>query len=211
MKNKGEWISFLFVILCTVILLLSAKNAEIKLKAQAEDYKETIKQMAIRQAELEEENARLKDERDHFEEEMWAASEEVERLEMEFNQLSLISNDGKPSRGGARGEFIFCKLTAYSPFDNRSGIEGGGITSTGLEPCKKYCAADPKKIPYGTILDVPGYGIVVVEDTGSALRSYGGYQVDLFVDSYDEAVNFGVQFRDVRVIRWGEKGEFNDC
>lgn len=99
------------------------------------------------------------------------------------------------------------KLTAYSPYDNKSGMEGGTKTSTGKNTCRYYCAADPAKIPYGTLLSVPDYGVVEVQDTGSALKKYGGIQLDLFHDTYAETVNFGVQFRDVMIVRWGKEDD----
>ena len=70
---------------------------------------------------------------------------------------------------------------------------------------REYAAADPRKIPYGTVLDIPGYGIVEIQDTGGALRRDNkNIRIDLYHDTYKEAMAFGVQDKDIRIIRWGE-------
>lgn len=86
---------------------------------------------------------------------------------------------------------VLARVTAYAPFDNRSGICNDGDptnTSTGRKPGREYAAADPQKLPYGTKLEIPGYGTVEIQDTGGALRSYEGIAIDVYFDSYEEAM-----------------------
>lgn len=96
--------------------------------------------------------------------------------------------------------------TAYSPYDNQSGIEADGdpsTTSTGVAPGPHIMAVDPKRIPYGsTILVVFPDGSCIqgiAGDTGGALRRNKRLQVDIYKETYKETVNFGVQ--DV-IILW---------
>ena len=55
-------------------------------------------------------------------------------------------------------------------------------------------AVDPDVIPLGTRLFIPGYGEAVAADTGGAIV---GNRIDLVMDSYGEAMDFGR--RDVTV------------
>lgn len=199
-------------LLIVLIIVLLGNNS----RKKAEQYETEIQTLEEINQSLEEKNKVLEKERDkaidekmNFEEQLWEAEAEIERLEEENKQeIQTEEKSDKPTRSGSRNSTIYCKLTAYSPYDNQSGIEGGGITSTEKTPCKKYCAVDPKKIPYGTILEVPGYGIVEAQDTGSALRKYRDYQVDLYMDTYKEAVDFGVQYKEVRILQWGGQNEY---
>lgn len=99
---------------------------------------------------------------------------------------------------------IFAKVTAYAPHDNKSGIcvenAAHPVTSRGLEPGYRYAAADPNKIPYGTKLIVPGYGIVEIQDTGGALRESEAYAIDVYFPTYEEAIMWGVQYLEIEVI-----------
>lgn len=101
-------------------------------------------------------------------------------------------------------DVVRARVTAYAPLDNKSGICADSkptVTSRGYRPNRHYAAVDPSRIPYGTRMYVPGYGEVVAADTGGALRSYGGYAVDLYFDSYEEAVAWGN--RSIRIIILG--------
>ena len=84
------------------------------------------------------------------------------------------------------------QCTAYT---NDKG-DSGSWTATGKHVAVGLVAVDPRVIPYGTkmwITSADGkivYGYAVAADTGSALRS-GHALVDLFMDTYEECVNFG--------------------
>jgi 3D (Asp-Asp-Asp) domain-containing protein len=100
--------------------------------------------------------------------------------------------------------FIEAKVTAYAPFDNVSGICAATdhpVTSLGYKPSKRYIAVDPKKIPYGSSVFIPGYGYATAGDTGGALRSYDGYAIDVYMDKHKDAINWGVKHLKVEVFR----------
>jgi hypothetical protein len=50
-------------------------------------------------------------------------------------------------------------------------------------------AADTRHYPFGTIMDVPGYGRGIVEDRGSAIK--GPSRIDLFFNSHQKALIWG--------------------
>jgi 3D (Asp-Asp-Asp) domain-containing protein len=72
----------------------------------------------------------------------------------------------------------------------------GGMTAIGRRAGKGIVAVDPRVIPLGTHLYIPGYGIAVAGDTGGDIV---GNRIDLGFDSWREAMSFGR--RDVKVYR----------
>jgi 3D (Asp-Asp-Asp) domain-containing protein len=84
------------------------------------------------------------------------------------------------------------------------------VTSTGKDArIFDGVAADPKLLPYGTVLDIPGVGKRVVDDTGGAMRQdakKGIYHIDLRMASHKEACRFGVRVLDVTIISLGLGG-----
>lgn len=99
---------------------------------------------------------------------------------------------------------ITAKITAYAPFDNQSGIcadENPNVTSIGHIPSAQYVAISPDKIPYGTKMYIPNYGFVEAGDTGGALRLYDGYAIDVFFNTYKEAIEWGKQYLKVKIYK----------
>ena len=80
-------------------------------------------------------------------------------------------------------------VSAYCPCELCCGIYADGVTASGhvIQPGDKFVAADPS-IPFGTLLDVPGYGIVPVLDRGGAIK---GNKLDLYFDTHAEALLWG--------------------
>ncbi len=60
--------------------------------------------------------------------------------------------------------------TAYSPTTEQCD-DTPGETATGTDARRVYgVAADPRAVPYGTVLRIPGYGDAPVDDTGGDMR-----------------------------------------
>lgn len=75
------------------------------------------------------------------------------------------------------------KATAYT--------HTGNATASGVMPKVGTVAVDPKVIPLGTRLYIPGYGFAKAEDTGdSYIRNY---TIDLFMDTEAECIKWGVR------------------
>jgi 3D (Asp-Asp-Asp) domain-containing protein len=103
---------------------------------------------------------------------------------------------------------ITARISAYAPFDNKSGICNNGDpmnTATMTLPQRGTLAVDPRRLPYGSRVYIPGYGYGTAEDTGSAMRRYEGIAIDVFVETYKEAMEFGVQYKTIRVYKAGDK------
>ncbi len=58
-------------------------------------------------------------------------------------------------------------------------------------------AADTKHYPFGTVMQVPGYGRGVVEDRGSAIK--GPARIDLYMESHGRARQWGRKTLPVKV------------
>ena len=72
---------------------------------------------------------------------------------------------------------------------------GDTITYMGTTPVRdpdgiSTIAVDPSIIPLGSIVYIPGYGLAIASDTGGLIK---GNRIDLFLNSEDECINWGVQ------------------
>lgn len=79
-------------------------------------------------------------------------------------------------------------VTGYCSCPACCGAKAAGITATGTKAQFGTIAADPTIFPFGTQLNVPGYGEGVVEDTGSRVR---GYRIDVWFPTHAEAQAWG--------------------
>ena len=86
----------------------------------------------------------------------------------------------------ALGAAMTMVATAYTA-DSASATPTG-YTATGILAQEGVVAVDPHVIPLGTKLFVPGYGFALAADTGGAII---GNRIDLCMDSYDAAIEFG--------------------
>ena len=82
------------------------------------------------------------------------------------------------------------RATAYLPTDGSA----TGTTAMGIPATYGIVAVDPRVIPLGTRVYIPGYGEALAADTGGAIK---GYKIDLCMESYSQAMRFGR--RDVTV------------
>ena len=78
-----------------------------------------------------------------------------------------------------------------------------GMTASGTVAKRGVCASDWKYFPKGAVFHVPGYGTCSVEDTGNP-DFVAGNHLDLYFDSVEEAVEWGVRYKTILVITWPE-------
>lgn len=89
---------------------------------------------------------------------------------------------------------VVMEASAYLPTDG----DGSCITASGMVARRGVVAVDPDVIPLGTRLYIPGYGEAIAADTGGAIR---GNMIDLCMESYGEAMQFGRRDITVYVLR----------
>ena len=97
------------------------------------------------------------------------------------------------------GEF---RLTAYCACRKCCGKDPGdfgyGVTASGaVVEAGRTIAVDSSVIPLGSEIVIGGH-TYVAEDTGSAIK---GNRIDIYFDTHQEALNFGVQYADVYIIK----------
>lgn len=93
-------------------------------------------------------------------------------------------------------EFV---CTGYSLNDIKQGTNS--ITSIGIDLSKhnfNVIAVDPNIIPLYSIVEIQGLGGFVAIDIGALIT---GNKIDILFDNKNNAIEFGVQNRLVRVIR----------
>lgn len=89
-----------------------------------------------------------------------------------------------------------CRVTAYCPCKKCCG-KTDGITATGtLAAQGRTVAVDPKTIPYGSVVEINGHRYIA-EDCGGGIN---GTNIDIFFDSHQEALVFGLQYLDVYLV-----------
>ena len=99
---------------------------------------------------------------------------------------------------------ILMEVTAYCPCQKCCGPRARGITASGRTVDHNdglFVAADTRLLPFGTRIQVPGYGgdegaVVEVVDRGGAIK---GYRLDVFYPDHQQAKEWGRQVLPVRV------------
>ena len=119
----------------------------------------------------------------------------------ESEEDMVVSETNKESLG----EF---KLTAYCSCEkccgkwalNRPKDENGKdivYGSTGaILVAGTSIAVDPSFIPYGSQVEINGH-TYIAQDTGGAIK---GNRIDVYFDSHQDALNFGVQYAEVFLV-----------
>ncbi len=114
---------------------------------------------------------------------------------------------------GAEVERVWVKVTAYCPGSCCCSPSADGTTSTGRKTDQHPygIAADPRLLPYGTMIQVPGYMDVSypdawweVDDTGGAMRQsaeLGVVHLDLRFKHHWSAQQWGVRWMWVTAVR----------
>lgn len=72
------------------------------------------------------------------------------------------------------------------------------LTSRGTPTRMGVIAVDPRVIPFGSKIYVPGYGWGTALDTGSAIK---GHTIDIWMPTYNQCMQWGVRCVSISVIR----------
>ncbi len=126
--------------------------------------------------------------------------------------------DGRPAKPS---RVVWMTVTAYSPDPRSCGDSADGITATlhcVTTNGHQLVAADPKVLPYGSMLTIPGYAIgagsgkfepaiVPVLDCGGAIK---GQRLDVLFPTHEEAVAWGIRELPVTVWKYADGGEMTN-
>ena len=90
------------------------------------------------------------------------------------------------------------KITAYCSCSKCCGQWSGGPTASGVMPqAGRTIAVDTNVIPFGTQVLIDGH-TYIAEDTGGGIK---GNRIDIFFASHQEALNWGIKYKDVSIIK----------
>lgn len=110
------------------------------------------------------------------------------------------SNIPTPSQTAASTDVKELTVTATAYTASCDGCSG--ITSTGIDlnanPNQKVVAVDPTVIPLGSKVWVEGYGEAIAGDIGGAIK---GNKIDVYMPSYDDAINWGRKTVKVKILK----------
>ena len=112
-------------------------------------------------------------------------------------KAAATSNIESESKPAAASKELTVTATAYT-----ASCDGcSGVTATGIDlvanPNQKVVAVDPSVIPLGSKVWVEGYGEAIAGDVGGAIK---GNKVDVFIPSYEDAMNWGRKTVQVKIL-----------
>lgn len=114
----------------------------------------------------------------------------------EYTALSKLAERGISATLKLASAALNMVATAYTA--GCAGCSGTGRTASGLLAGHGVVAVDPRVIPLGTHMYIPGYGHAVAGDTGGAIR---GNRIDLGFESNAAANRFGRRSITVYLIK----------
>lgn len=90
------------------------------------------------------------------------------------------------------------EATAYCACPKCCGKWADGITASGTKAtAKRTISVDSKLIPLGSKVEIEGLGTYTAEDTGGAIK---GKIIDIYFDTHEEALKFGRQKVNLRIV-----------
>lgn len=176
---------------------IMSREAEIieQLRFEKEEYDRISRKSEEKMKEIKETRARIEAEEQQLLESMEENKILLEKVKDEKAEIQNLLNEIKkriaqiqPSWLTLVGEWDMI-ATAYHAFGKGGNdINGNGITAIGLRARKGIVAVDPRVIPLGTKLYIPGYGEALAADTGGWIK---GSRIDLCFESLGECFRFG--------------------
>lgn len=117
----------------------------------------------------------------------------IKQLQTKWNSLDIEQKrmEAENEELGTKRQFLGTfELTAYYC---------GTRTSTGTVPTAgRTIAVDPKVIPYGTIVEIEGYGTYIAEDCGGAVK---GNIIDIYIPGRENCIQFGRRKANVYIVK----------
>jgi len=139
--------------------------------------------------------AKLEEEKEKLEKDIAENRVLLEKLDGEEKEVQDLLDEIKKRIAAVQPEGLTLvgewemTATAYYAFGKGGNdINGNGITATGLRARKGIVAVDPRIIPLGTRLYIPGYGEALAADTGGWIKNY---RVDLCFETLEECYGYG--------------------
>lgn len=197
-ETRVAWGLVMALVMAPVMaVILVTVNAQLQRRETGlEAQRQRVEALSITLQELEGEKAALEREKELLEEALMRRIRQVNQLLKEQEMLEQENEALKTIRA---------TITGYAPLDPAA-IAGQcysgdpRVTATGTQTRVGVAAADLRRVPPGTRLEVPGYGTAVVEDTGGAMRQATDLQIDLVFATRAEALHWGRRQLEIKVV-----------
>jgi len=119
-----------------------------------------------------------------------AAMPEATNTEPDPEPTIALSRGPEPTAARTLTKY---KITAYCACSKCCG-KSDGITASGAKVKQGVTVAG--SLPFGTRIRIEGVGERIVQDRGTS-----GLHLDLYFDSHQDALEWGVQYRNVEVLK----------
>ncbi|GFP31998.1 hypothetical protein HKBW3S42_00304 [Candidatus Hakubella thermalkaliphila] len=162
------------------------KELKEKYESAYKDVEEKRDQIAILRDEVQRKQERLSQEYEAKKDLVVTIKRQKKELLSKAQQIMDKIKEIQPVGITLSGKEFTMVATAY--FAGGGGLNGTGITATGLRAAYGIVAVDPRVIPLGTKLYIPGYGQALAADTGGWIK---GNRIDLCFNSLEEAIQWG--------------------
>ncbi|MEG0474135.1 MAG: 3D domain-containing protein [Carnobacterium sp.] len=93
------------------------------------------------------------------------------------------------------GKTLVVSATGYSTAE--AGLSTHTATGIDLRSTPMVIAVDPRVIPLGSMVEVPGYGVAIAGDTGGAIK---GNKIDVHFSSVEQAFAWGRKTVTIKVL-----------
>ena len=191
-KNLNEIVNNLF-------LFKNIMNREAELiqtlRFEKEEFDRISRKSEEKILEIEVTRASMEDEKKRLEKDIAGNQVLLDQLKGEEKEVQDILSAIKsriaaiqPAGMTLAGEWSLTATAYYAFGSGGNDINGNGITATGLRARKGIVAVDPRIIPLGTKLFIPGYGEALAADTGGWIKND---RIDLCFESLEECFKFG--------------------
>lgn len=176
---------------------IMSREAELiqSLRFEKEEFDRISRKSEEKVIENEIKKAQLKEEKEKLEKDLAENRVLLEKLEIEEKEVKDLLSEIKrriaavqPSGMTLVGEWEMTATAYYAFGSGGNDINGNGITAMGLRARKGIVAVDPRIIPLGTKLFIPGYGEALAADTGGWIKNY---RVDLCFETLEDCFSFG--------------------
>jgi len=188
-RDINEFISMLYLL--KNIMQQEAELLE-SIRLDKESYDMTMRKSEERKKELNrtrdqqrEEQSNLEKKREQNEQLLAIAQNEKTAVVQVLAQIRERISKIQPEGVTLTGEW---EMVATAYYAGGGGLNGDGITATGLRARKGIIAVDPSVIRLGTKLYIEGYGEAIAADTGGWIKDY---RVDLCFDTLEECYMYG--------------------
>ena len=191
-KNLNEIVNNLFL-----FKNIMSREAELiqTLRFKKEEFDRISRKSEEKILEIEVTRASMKEEKEKLEKDIAGNQVLLDQLKGEEKEVQDILSAIKsriaaiqPAGMTLVGEWSLTATAYYAFGSGGNDINGNGITATGLRARKGIVAVDPRIIPLGTKLYIPGYGEALAADTGGWIKND---RIDLCFESLEECFRFG--------------------